>query len=217
MAENKKLPVILVHGFLSTSEMLGVLAARLYSRGYDVHFTSLSPLCIQDVRKLARELEVTVERVLERTGESKCHLVGISQGGLIGVYYIKVLEGRDKVQKLVAVGTPFTGTWAPAAGILAAPWLGVVSRGVWQTLPQSKLLKELAQIPLPDRVEATTIAIEGDLIAPPSRCQLDGARNLVIEGAPPLVGHQWMGFSPAVADTIADALNPAPSASNSSS
>lgn len=214
MAENEKLPVILVHGFLSTSEMLGLLAARLYSRGYDVHFTSLSPLCIQDVRKLARELDETVQRVLDRTGASKCHLVGISQGGLIGVYYIKLLDGRDRVHRLVAVGTPFSGTWAPAAGMLAVPWLGVVSRGVWQTLPQSKLLRELSEIPLPKEIEATTIAIDGDLIAPPSRCRLEGARNLIIDGAPPLVGHQWMGFSPAVADSIAEALNPSPENQN---
>lgn len=210
MVETGKLPVVLVHGFLSTSEMLGLLGARLWSKGFDVHFTALSPLCIQDVRKLARELDGTVRRVLKRTGADRCHLVGISQGGLIGVYYVKMLDGHDKVHRLVAVGTPFTGTWAPAAGMLAVPWLGVVSRGVWQTMPHSSLLRELGEIPLAEGIEATSIAIEGDLIAPPGRCRLTGAENVVLKGAPPLIGHQWMGFSPAVADSIAAALDAPP-------
>jgi pimeloyl-ACP methyl ester carboxylesterase len=206
MAEAGTLPVVLVHGFLSTREMLGLLGARLWSKGFDVHFTALSPLCVQDVRKLARELDATVLKVLRRTGAPRCHLVGISQGGLIGVYYVKMLDGREKVGRLVSVGTPFAGTWAPAAGMVAVPWLGVVSRGVWQTMPLSSLLRELAGIPLPDGIEATSIAIQGDLIAPPARCRLEGARNVVLEGAPPLIGHQWMGFSPAVADAIGEAL-----------
>ncbi len=210
MNDPRELPVVLVHGFLSTSEMLRPLAWRLEAAGFDVHYTKLSPLCVQDVRKLARQLGRTVEDVLDRTGATQCDLVGISQGGLIAVYYAKILDGGEKIRQLVAVGTPFNGTWAPAAGLFAVPWIGLVSRGLWQTLPRSGLLRQIVEMPMPEGIETTTIGIEKDLIAPPERAHLDEARKVDLGGAPPLVGHQWMVLSPAVAQAIVEILRPEP-------
>jgi hypothetical protein len=59
---------------------------------------------------------------------------------------------------------------------------------------------------MPKGVEATTIGIERDLIAPPSRAHLDEARQINLNSAPPLIGHQWMVLSPSVAREIGHTL-----------
>jgi triacylglycerol lipase len=199
------IPVVLVHGFLSTRDMVAPLARRLGARGFDVHQPKLSPFCIQDVRKLARELSDGVGRTLEHSGSPRCDLVGVSQGGIIALYYLKLLSGGPRVRRLVTVASPFDGTWAPLAGLLGAPVLGWVSRGVWQLIPGSGLLGEIRKAPAVAGVEVTTIAIEGDLIAPPSRCHLQGARNVTVPGVP-LVAHQWLILSLPVVDAVAEAL-----------
>jgi len=199
------LPVMLVHVFLSTSDMMSPMVRRLQGQGFDVYQPKLSPFCIQDVRKLSQELSASVERVLEHTGADRCRLVGVSQGGIIALHYVKLLDGGDKVERLVTVASPFDGTWAPVAGLLGVPMLGWVSRGVWQVIPGSNLLAELGDGPMPEGLDVTTIAIEGDLISPPSRCHLPGARHVTVPGVP-LVAHQFLVLSRPVIDAIADAL-----------
>ena len=198
-------PVVLVHGFLSTAELMAPLVARLASRGFDVHQPRLSPLCIQDVRKLSGQLARDVDRVLERSGAPRCALVGVSQGGIIALHYLKRGLGASKVTRLVAVASPFSGTWAPIAGLVGAPLLGWASRGLWQVIPGSALLTDLRDAPMPEGVAVTTIAVEGDLVAPPSRCRLDGARHVTVPGVP-LLAHQWIVLSPAVVDAVTEAL-----------
>jgi pimeloyl-ACP methyl ester carboxylesterase len=199
------LPLVLVHGYLSTAEMLAPLAARLRARGFDVHSADLSPLCIQDVRQLAVELGASIDRVLERTGAAQCQLVGLSQGGIIALYYAKFLDTGARVARLVAAGAPFQGSWAPIAGLLATPWLGVVSRGVWQVMPNSQLLNELHNAPTPPHVRLSTVAVQGDLVAMPDRCRLPGVKHTVVGGVP-FVAHQWLIFSPQVAEAVANDL-----------
>ncbi len=199
------LPVVLVHGFLSTADMLTPLSSRLKGRGYDVHHAQLSPFCIQDVRKLADELAATVESVLKKTGALQVHLVGLSQGGIISLYYLKLVDKEKRVRSLTAAGSPFQGTWAPVAGLLATPWLGFVSRGVWQVMPNSKLLAELHTAPMPQGVSLTSIAVQGDVVSPPDRCQLPGAPHIIVEGIP-FISHQLLVFSQPVAQAIAQAL-----------
>lgn len=204
-ADHKAVPVMLVHGFLSSSDMVRPMSKRLTDRGFDVYSPRLSPFCIQDVRKLAQELSESVSRVLELTGAARCHIVGLSQGGIIALYYIKLLAGGDKTSQLVTVASPLSGTWAPVAGLLGVPFLGAISRGVWQVLPGSDLLKKLHDAPMPEGLNVTTIAVDGDLISPPARCHLDGARQITVKGVP-IIAHQWMVLSVPVVDAIEDAL-----------
>ncbi len=199
------IPLILVHGYLSTAEMLAPLAARLRNRGFDVHSADLSLFCIQDVRQLAKELGATIERVLDKTGAEHCQLVGLSQGGIIALYYVKFFDDAKRVSRLVAAGAPFQGSWAPIAGLLATPLLGIVSRGVWQIMPNSRLLTELHIAPTPNHVELSTIAVAGDIVAVPDRCQLPGVKHTVVDGIP-FAAHQWLIFSPQVAEAVATDL-----------
>ena len=68
-----------------------------------------------DVRSLAARLAAQVERVCDRTGFDRVHIVAHSMGGLVARYYVQRLGGHERVHTLVTLGTPQRGTrWARA-------------------------------------------------------------------------------------------------------
>ena len=193
--------VLLVHGFLSTRSSMLPLAWQLRRRGHRVYRATLSPLCVQDVRRLAVEVGRSVADARRRAGGEKIDVVGVSQGGLAALYHLRRLGGVDDVRRLVTLGTPFAGTWFAAAGV---PALGLLSRGVWQSLPDSDLVRELAAAGPAQGEDVVSIAREGDTVAPPARCRLEGARHVVLPGTRVPGTHQTLGFHP-IAAAAADA------------
>lgn len=198
------LPVLLVHGYLCPKSAMLPLQRKLQSRGFWAHLVDLSPLCIQDIRVLSSELAENMERVLSEADARQCDLVGISQGGLIAMHYAQSMAAAGRVRHLVALGTPFKGTWASALGL---PLLGLVSKGIRQTVPGSRFLEELMAAGIPSGVRVTTISISGDLLAPPDRCALAGAENIRLRGFPSPVTHQALIFSANALEALYRALS----------
>ncbi|MFD7936569.1 esterase/lipase family protein [Streptomyces sp. NPDC059755] len=59
-----------------------------------------------NARRLGHFLDQTVDRTRARDVTLLCH----SMGGLIARYYLEVLGGRDGVNRLITIGTPFSGS-----------------------------------------------------------------------------------------------------------
>ncbi|MGW1073540.1 esterase/lipase family protein [Streptomyces sp. NPDC002537] len=103
-------PVVLVNGTLENVYVnWSRLAPQLHGDGYCVFgfnyggvegspFQQLGPM-----RESGRQLAAFVNRVLAATGASRVDLVGHSQGGLLPLYYINRLHGRDKVAHMVGI------------------------------------------------------------------------------------------------------------------
>ena len=196
-------PAILVHGYLASSTLMRPMQHQLAKHGVSAHLTRLSPGAIQDVDLLATQLGYTVERVLRETGAEQVDLVGLSQGGLVALRYASRVDHTGLVRRIVTVGSPIRGTWFAAVGV---PVLGAVSKGLWQTLPGSSLTRELIEQSQHLQAPITTIAMRGDLVAPPSRCHLPGADNRVLRGLPTLITHQLLVASPRTLEAVATAL-----------
>lgn len=196
-------PVVLVHGYLASPTLMRPLQWRLRRAGRTAHTVSLTPLAIGDVRRMAEQLDRSVARVLADTGADRVDLVGISLGGILGRYWLQELGGAAKTRRFVAVGSPFAGTWFAALGVLT---LGLVSRGAWQCLPGSGLLRQIeGEVPVP----CTSISMQGDRVAPPHRCRVEGATNVVLQ--PPryasAVAHQYLVLSGRTTQEIVSALS----------
>ena len=194
---------VVVHGYLCPKQFMMPLQWRLRRRGFDPHLVDLSPLCIQDVRRLAAQLRTNVDRVRETTGADRVVLVGVSQGALIALQYLHHEGGNDAVSHFVAVGAPLRGTWFALVGL---PLLGGISRGIWQTLPGSSVVEDLQRRGAPEGVETTVVSMEGDVVAPPSRCVLDGAEARVMPASWVPAAHQWLILSRRAADAVQDAV-----------
>ena len=196
-------PVVLVHGFMATPLLLRPMKRQLEKLGFVVYLVQLSPLSIQDIRLLARQLHDNIERVCWVEDVEEVDVVGVSLGGLTALYYQHFVAERRRIRRFVSLGAPFCGT------DFARTWLpvvGKISPGIWQVLPDSDLVLQLAEAGIPEGVTATSISMLGDQVSPPDACHLEGAHNIMLKGIPSPVTHQLLVASPVAFQGILAAL-----------
>ncbi|MBA4861481.1 alpha/beta fold hydrolase [Streptomyces sp. PSKA54] len=196
----RKLPVVLLHGFIDNRSVFVLLRRSLAQHGRQ-HVESLnySPLTC-DIRTAAELLGRHIEEICERSGHREVDIVGHSLGGLIARYYVQRLGGDVKVRTLVTLGTPHSGT--RIAPLLDAHPI------VRQMRPGSEVIEELKQ-PSPDcRTRFVSFWSDLDQMMDPldSAC-LDHpdltAHNVQVSG----IGHLALPVHPAVANGIRQALD----------
>jgi triacylglycerol esterase/lipase EstA (alpha/beta hydrolase family) len=167
--------MLLVHGFLATPRVVGWLAARLRRSGYCAHGVDLGGLFgrfnARPVEELARVVAERIEQLALDHRWERTDLVGHSEGGLIGRYYVQKLDGR-RVRHLITLGTPHRGTRWAYSGHLVAHLLPSLR----QRAPGSPLLRDLADDSFPAGVRLTSIYSRRDSICPPSSCRLEAFR-----------------------------------------
>lgn len=113
-------PVVLVHG---TVENMGfnwaALSPMLKNEGYCVFALNYGEGILSlfgrvnglnSVASNAAEVKGFINVVLSRTGASQVDFVGHSQGGLIGTYYTKRMDGASKVHTMVQLAPSNHGT-----------------------------------------------------------------------------------------------------------
>ena len=170
-------PVLLIHGFLGTRGSMYVIEQRLIADGFNVISFNLGMLNVRDIRSSALLIHRKVLAVLEQTKQPRIDIIGHSMGGLIGLYYIKRLGGRQHVRRLIQLGTPNHGTWVALLGVAT---LGLLSSSSWQLLPGSPFLSDLHRGPLPQEVEFYSIGAERDWVCPPDATHLEGAHTITV-------------------------------------
>ncbi|MCV2488475.1 alpha/beta fold hydrolase [Geodermatophilus sp. YIM 151500] len=191
-------PVLLVHGMIDNRSVFAVMRHSLRRRGFaSVCSWNYSPL-LTDVARGADDLGRHVERVCERTGHERIHVVGHSLGGLIARYYVQRRGGDRRVESLVTLGTPHRGSlWAH---MMPTPL-------VRQLRPGSPVLRELEE-PAPGcRTPVTAIYSDLDQMVLPTsagRCEHPdlAVRNVLVRG----VGHLSLPIHRAVVDEVAVTL-----------
>ncbi len=195
--------VVLVPGYLAGKGSLYLLKRRLSQAGFRVKIAKLPLLnlgCMEEGSKLLAE---QVAGWMQKYEYTACDLVGTSIGGLIALHAAKRLLPQGSIHTVVGVGTPFAGTWASMAGILAS--LGH-SLAAWQMLPGSPFLRELHGDGPAKYIKTYSISAFEDPFAPPKACHLDGAEEIELEGFPRLIAHQFMVASQEIADAVEDVL-----------
>lgn len=116
-------PVVLVTStFLSDAVSWTTLGPYLHNLGYCVYtfnygreiygvppgLNGMDPIAVS-----ARTVAAAVERVLAATGAEEVDLVGHSQGGMVARYYINVLGGAERVDRMVLLSSPYRLTGLP--------------------------------------------------------------------------------------------------------
>jgi len=172
-----KTPILLVHGFLGTEGLLYPLIRRLKAVGFPVFSVPFGVLNVQDIRKSAKLLAERVEEELTKHKLERIDIIGHSMGGLIGLYYIKRYGGDKWIRNMLAIGTPFWGTWAANVGVAL---FGLYGKGAWQMRRGSEFLEDLHADPLPENVDFYCIMAKDDLVCLPADSALPGAKNYLV-------------------------------------
>ncbi|QIS24035.1 alpha/beta fold hydrolase [Nocardia terpenica] len=153
-----------------------------------------------DIRVSARELGDEVDRVLTATGAGKVDLVGHSQGGgIMPLYYINVLGGNAKVDKMIGISPSNHGTsvsdmvflrsFIPPVGWWIYNALGIVAPGLDQQAIDDPLDQEVyGRGDTRPGVTYTTIVTKYDeIVTPYDQQYLDGpdVTNITLQNGCP--------------------------------
>jgi len=212
--EVRRRPVIVVHGYLASKEMMIPMRSRLEKAGFDAHIAQLPPLLLGKVEPMAGLLASEIDRILGGYKVQRCDLLGVSLGGLLGLRYLQVYGGpaeekpglgrHGRVRRFISVGTPFKGS--PAAKP-ASVVLGLVSEAAAQLKPDSDFIRNLNEDGLPEGLLAMSIFATRDIMAPPSACALEGAENIEVLGPPAPLTHQGLVVSNEVIGHVVEFLS----------
>jgi triacylglycerol esterase/lipase EstA (alpha/beta hydrolase family) len=229
-SEEHPRPVVLVHGTggNAVDNWLG-LAPYLKDRGYCVFSLDYGqynniPLLygLGPIEDSAGQLDTFVDKVLDSTGTGKVDIVGHSQGGMMPRYYMKFLDGAEKVNALVGIAPSNHGTTLSGLTKLVdlIPGLGDAVDGLAPSLMQQKegsdFINRLNEggDTLPG-VKYTVIATKYDEVVTPYKSQFlegDDVNNVVLQDLCPadISEHLAVGlFDKLAFHETANALDPA--------
>ncbi|MCE2744808.1 MAG: alpha/beta fold hydrolase [Burkholderiales bacterium] len=209
-AENQN-PVVLIHGtFSSSMYSFGALGPALANQNlcvYSIDYGAAEPgdwfKGVGPVDESAQRIAEFVKLVKTRTGRDKATLVGHSQGGLIGFYYLKMLQGAEHVDRFVALAPSVNGT-----AIAKTPNRDLVEYclACADQHPRSALLQELKTGPITmPGVQYSILVTKNDKVVVPVENQFvkePGVQNIYIQDLLPgkRVSHSGMLYD---TDTLA--------------
>lgn len=203
-------PVVLVHGtFSSSMYSFGALGPALANESLCVFSVDYGAEKSNDWFKGVGPVDESAHRISEfvglvktATGSSKITLVGHSQGGLIGFYYLKMLQGADHVDRFIALAPSVNGT-----SIAKTPNRKAVEYCIAcaDQHPKSELLRTLqsGQITVPG-VAYSVLVTKNDQVVLPVEKQFvgePGVQNIYIQDVLPgkRVSHSGMLYD---SDTV---------------
>ncbi|MEB3211829.1 MAG: triacylglycerol lipase [Leptolyngbyaceae bacterium] len=127
-------PVVLVHGLDDTPAKMAVMQRFLEAEGWTARAIALSPSNGEvGLENLAEQLSVFIDDHFEA---QPVDLIGFSMGGIVSRYYVQRLGGIRRVQRLITLASPHSGTWI---GYLRQ------NRGASQMRRSSAFLQDLNQ------------------------------------------------------------------------
>ena len=211
MGEHDEL-VLLLHGFFQTRNIWEVMEDRLRFDGYGVMSFqlggALARLNTQPIDLVAEMIAHKVERMAEKYGFRRFHIVAHSKGGLVARRYVQHFGGDKRVKSLITLGTPHHGTPTAlvAVGLMG---FGTLRSSAADLLPNSALVRRLASDSFPGQIPLTSIYSHADLVCPfwcsvlrprPGESHLS---NHSISG----IGHSQLVWDPVVYKMIREKLN----------
>jgi triacylglycerol lipase len=202
-------PVVLVPGTFDGTSWTAIRRA-LRARGYCAYAFDYGDDGVGSIVVAARNLGRRVDQVLAHTHATRVSIVGHSQGGLVGRYYVRFLAGAAKVRSLVALAPPNHGTTTPL--VIPGALLGCVACA--QQAAGSDFIDRLnAGDGIPPPVAYTVIETRYDLVVTPYQSAfLRGppgrTTNVLLQDGCPgdLAGHLSITSDPAAVQWVAQAL-----------
>jgi triacylglycerol lipase len=181
----KRIPVVLVHGYMCNHRMWDEIADALRAQGHAVFAVDLEPL-FTSIDNYAPVIESAAQALQAHTGQSRVAVVGHSMGGLATRAWLRA-RGTGRVARVVTLGTPHVGTQIPQH---------MPTKNGTQMAWGSDWLQQLAKQESQDTRDLFRIALTPqDNIVYPQRAQtLAGVTPQVFEG----IGHVQMCLDPAV-------------------
>ncbi|MFX1819074.1 alpha/beta hydrolase [Pseudarthrobacter sp. CC4] len=182
-------PVLIIPGVYENWQFMMPLIQSIHDAGHPVHVVTVLQRNQLDVPAAAR----MVAQHLEEAGLRDAAIVAHSKGGLIGKYAMLMLDPEQRIDRMVTVCTPFSGS--RYARYMLLPSLRIFS-------PRHPLTLELAR---EEAINSRITSIYGPFDPHiPEGSVLPGATNIEL----PTAGHFRILGDPQTARIIVEQLNP---------
>jgi triacylglycerol esterase/lipase EstA (alpha/beta hydrolase family) len=195
LAPDARIPVIVVHGYLSNRGTMSALVHALDDSGVGPVFVPSLPLIFAPIEEFAAHLDCVLDEVNAATRQPRAILVCHSMGGLIARELLAA-HGTGRLQAVITLGSPHHGT------ALAPLGTGANAR---QMRRGSEFLRglELREGESGPGCPFTSLyTVHDNLVAPQDSSCLPWARNVAFHG----VGHLAMLQDARVHRAVLDAL-----------
>jgi len=181
-------PVVIIPGVYENWQFMLPLIQAIHDAGHPVHVVTVLQRNQLEVPEAAR----LVAQHLEEAGLRDAALVAHSKGGLIGKYAMLSLDPEHRIQRMVAVCTPFSGS--SYARYMLLPSLRIFS-------PRNAVTLQLAR---EEAINSRITSVYGPFDPHiPEGSVLPGATNIEL----PVAGHFRILGDPGTARTIVEQLD----------
>lgn len=122
--DTRRVPVLLVHGYICNHRVWDKMARALQQAGHPVLAITLEPL-FTSIDDYAAQIQQAVRQLQQASGATQVALVGHSMGGLVIRAWMR-RHGSADVAKIITLGTPHQGTqmasWSPTTNAAQMAW-----------------------------------------------------------------------------------------------
>ena len=183
------IPVLVIHGFLCNGGFWWSLRRYLNKHDcQDLYWLNLEPL-FGDIEQFARQVHERIEYLCNAAGVEQVVVVGHSMGGLAARAYLRDWGNRNRVAKLVTLGTPHHGT------VLSRFLKGANVFQMRQLSTWLASLNETATCAIPT---VSIYSYHDNIVAPQDSSKLVYGENIPVAG----IGHLEMAFSRRIAELV---------------
>jgi len=183
------MPVVLVPGIYCNAGLWWWFRKRLAARGIAGTWAVTLEPPLAGIDELALRLAGHIARICEATEAKQVVLVGHSMGGLVARACLRDPRTRDRIAKIVTLGTPHHGSE------LARRAVGENGRQLRRGSAWLEALNAESSAPVP---LVSVFSLHDNYVAPQGSAILPGADNVPLAG----IGHLSMVFSDAVAQHV---------------
>lgn len=187
---SQKAPIILIPGIIEKWHFLKFFADALSLRGHPVYAIERMGYNVRDIHKSTH----VIRELIKEKNLKGVILLAHSKGGLIGKHILAFHNEEGRVNKLIAIATPFGGSRI----VKGIPLLQFQELG-----EESEAVKELRD---KNEVNSKIVSIFGEYdnhIWPNKSARLEDAKNIQV----PVHGHHAILFSEKVRDIIFEEIS----------
>jgi len=187
-----KKPVILIPGIFEKWHFLKAVADPLSLLGHPIYVLERMGYNTREIphsAKLIREL-------IEEKNLRHVVIVAHSKGGLIGKYVLAFYNQDKRVEKVIAIATPFKGS---------AMATFIPGKAAEELSPRSKIIETLSERKEVNHKITSVFGVFDNHVWPESSCSLEGAKNIQVE----VRGHHKILFDKKVREIVVSEIETA--------
>ena len=180
-----KRPIILIPGVFEKWHFLKFIADPLSLKGHPIYALEHIGYNTKEIRHTAN----LVQELIKEKGLKNVIIIAHSKGGLIAKYILAFHNQDKRVEKAIAIATPFGGSHITKL---------IPHKAVKELAPEHEIIRTLSEKKVVNKKILSIFGVFDNHVWPESSCRLEGAKNIQVQ----VHGHHKILFDKQVREII---------------